>query len=56
MIDRLLGTTLESLEARIYERALAAARAGLSEAEFSAAWTEGERMTLEEAIAYALKN
>jgi hypothetical protein len=29
-------------------------RAALGEETFVAAWTEGERMTLEEAVAYAL--
>jgi len=37
-----------------YERAVAAARAQLDEATFAAAWAEGQAMTLEQAIAYAL--
>ena len=39
----------------VHEGAVAAARAGLSEAEFSAAWAEGEKMPLEEAVAFALE-
>jgi tetratricopeptide (TPR) repeat protein len=38
-----------------YERALAAAHAQLSEEAFAAAWTEGQVMTLEQAIAYSLE-
>lgn len=40
----------EPIEERIYTRALAAVRAGLSEAEFDAAWAEGDRLSLEEAV------
>jgi hypothetical protein len=38
-----------------YERNLATLRAALSEAAFAAAWAEGQAMTLERAIAYALE-
>jgi non-specific serine/threonine protein kinase len=38
-----------------YERAVAAARAQLDGVTFTAAWTEGRTMPLEEAIAYALE-
>jgi predicted ATPase/class 3 adenylate cyclase len=37
-----------------YDRIVAAARAQLDEAIFAAAWAEGQAMTLEQAIAYAL--
>ena len=37
-----------------YERGVAAARAGLDERSFAAAWERGRAMTLEEAIEYAL--
>ena len=37
-----------------YDRGLAAARAGLDEATFSAAWAEGRAMTPEKALEYAL--
>jgi hypothetical protein len=37
-----------------YEQGVAAARAALGEAAFVAAWAEGEAMTPEEAVAYAL--
>jgi hypothetical protein len=35
---------------------MAAARAALGEEAFAAAWAEGQAMTLEEAVAYALEN
>jgi predicted ATPase/DNA-binding CsgD family transcriptional regulator len=38
-----------------YDRGLAAARAGLNEATFSAAWSEGRAMTPGEAIEYTLR-
>jgi DNA-binding NarL/FixJ family response regulator len=37
-----------------YERGVAAARAGLDEQSFAAAWERGRAMTLEQAIGYAL--
>src|SRR5262249_52477903 len=37
-----------------YERQVAAARALLDPASFAAAWAEGQAMTLDEAVAYAL--
>ena len=49
-----VGVTREPVEGRIYEQAVASARAGLSEAAFKAAWVEGEQMSLNEAISYAL--
>lgn len=44
----------EPVGGRIYERTVATARSELGEAAFKAAWTEGEQMTLDEAIACAL--
>ena len=38
-----------------YDQILAAVRAQLDEATFNAAWEEGRKMTLEQAIEYALK-
>ena len=47
-----MGAVWEPIEGRIYQRTVATSRAGLSEAAFTAAWAEGERMTLEEALDY----
>jgi non-specific serine/threonine protein kinase len=41
-------------ERRAYEDGLTAARAALGEREFVAAWAEGQAMTLDQAVAYAL--
>ncbi len=49
-----LAAAWEQIEARIFERTVAAARAGLDQTAFDAAWSEGTRMTLDEAIADAL--
>ncbi len=38
-----------------YNRTLAAARARLSDPALAAAWAEGQRMTLDQAVAYALQ-
>jgi hypothetical protein len=38
-----------------YERTLAGVRAALDEEAFADAWTEGQAMTLEQAIVYALE-
>jgi tetratricopeptide (TPR) repeat protein len=38
----------------IYDQQMAAARSQYAETEYAAAWVEGERMTLDEAVAYAL--
>jgi tetratricopeptide (TPR) repeat protein len=49
------GPSFSEQEGRTdYERAIAAARARLSEVEFAAAFAEGQRMSLDRAIAYAL--
>ncbi len=59
---RILGA-MEALEAdmfhahrREYERAIATARAHIEQSEWEAAWAEGQAMTLEQAIAYALSD
>jgi predicted ATPase/class 3 adenylate cyclase len=49
------GIPLAPSERPRYEREVAAARAKLDEERFKAAWAEGRKMTLEEAIAYALE-
>jgi non-specific serine/threonine protein kinase len=46
--------TLSLAEREEYERALASTRAALGENAFSSAWEEGQRMTLDQAVAYAL--
>jgi hypothetical protein len=38
-----------------YERSVTAARAQLDEATFAKAWAEGQAMTLDKAVAYALR-
>jgi predicted ATPase len=50
-----LGTPLPPSEHAKYERQVAAARAGLSEGAFAAAWTEGRAMCIEKAINDALE-
>ena len=40
---------------RALDAALAAARAELGEAEFATAWREGQAMTTDQAVAYALR-
>jgi non-specific serine/threonine protein kinase len=42
-------------ERRDYNNAIAAARATLGEEEFAKAWSEGKKMILDEAVAYALQ-
>ncbi len=49
-----LDARLEPPDRAEYERSIAAARAGLGDAAFAAAWTEGTVMTLEEAVEYAM--
>lgn len=45
---------MESTEQRFHERARAAVQAGLSAEAFTACWAEGESMTAEAAVGYAL--
>ena len=49
-----IGAPLPSFEKVDYERGVAAARAGLGEEGFAAAWSEGRAMTPDEAVEYAL--
>ncbi len=49
-----IGAPLTPNELSRYEREVAAARAQLGEQRFKAAWAEGQKMTLTQAIAYAL--
>jgi len=45
-----------SAKARVeHDQAVAAARAALGKEAFTAAWGKGKKMTLDQAIAYALK-
>ncbi|MGH2557586.1 MAG: ATP-binding protein [Thermomicrobiales bacterium] len=46
-----IGFFQEPIEKPIYARRLAAVRAALSEADFAAAWDEGQTMTLDDAVA-----
>jgi predicted ATPase/DNA-binding SARP family transcriptional activator len=50
-----IGEALHTVERAEYEGSLAAARTALGEEAFAAAWSEGQAMTLEQAIAYALE-
>ena len=50
-----LKNTLSLAERNEYEQALASAQAALGEEAFTTAWTEGQAMTLEQAVAYALE-
>lgn len=49
-------TERETLEDDLLKRAVAAARAALSEGRFAELWAEGQAMTLDEAVAYALED
>jgi hypothetical protein len=51
-----IGAPLPPSEREKYEREVGAARAALGEEAFASAWAEGEAMTLEQAIAYALED
>jgi len=49
------GVDLNPLQHPLHEDAVAATRAALGEEAFAAAWAEGQAMTLEQAVAYALE-
>jgi hypothetical protein len=49
-----MGAPPESGESALQEHYLAAARSQLDEASWQEAWAQGQAMTLEEAISYAL--
>jgi tetratricopeptide (TPR) repeat protein len=51
-----LGRKMETATRAEYDRIIARVRAPLDEATFNAAWEEGRKMTLEQAIEYALEN
>ena len=51
-----IGAPLHPVERDVYDRAVAAARAALSEEAFATAWAEGRAMTMEQAVAYALES
>lgn len=49
------GASVWAVNRPMYERDLAAARAHMNEEAFAAAWAQGQAMTLEQVIEYALK-
>jgi tetratricopeptide (TPR) repeat protein len=49
-----IGSPMSPADRADYERNVAAARAALGEESFTAAWAEGRKMTMEEAVEYAL--
>ncbi len=51
-----LGTPRPPAEGAAYDRHVAAVRVALGEEEFARAWAEGQAMTLEQAIAYAIED
>ena len=53
-LREVVGGTRIPAEQALHDRHLAAARAHLDQDEWEAAWAEGQAMTLEQAIAYAL--
>ena len=54
-LQKLIQFTMSPREHLEHDQAIAAARAMLGEEEFAKAWVEGQTMTLEEAVVYALK-
>src|SRR5262249_40255632 len=50
-----IGEAVLPVERSAYEGAITAARAALGEERFAAAWAEGRRRTLEQAVAFALE-
>ena len=52
---RLVERSLEPPDAAVYARDVDEARTHLGPAEFAAAWAEGQAMTLDQAVAYALE-
>ena len=50
-----MSTPIPAFERGDYQQALSAARSRLDESSFKTAWSEGQAMTLEHAIAYALE-
>ena len=54
-LTKQIDMVLDPVEGALYERLVADTRRALSEELFTAAWAEGEAMTLEETIRYALQ-
>ena len=54
-IQRSIGVIIPSGPATLYERELQAVRQQLDEATFTRAWTAGQQLTLEQAVAEALE-
>jgi hypothetical protein len=54
-LRKVTGSPWMSLERRLHETYLAAARSRTDQATWEAAFTEGRSMTIEEAISYALE-
>jgi ATP/maltotriose-dependent transcriptional regulator MalT len=54
-LERVLGSFLDAPLQIEYDQELAAVRAALDEEAFAAAWDEGQAMTMEQAIEYALE-
>jgi predicted ATPase/class 3 adenylate cyclase len=55
MLFKRMGTQLQSTDQQDFERNVATARAQLDEKTFAAAWEEGKKMTLNQAVEYALE-
>jgi len=51
-----MGRIMDPADQVEFDRTLAMVRAQLDEAAFNAAWAEGRKMTLEQAVEYALEN
>jgi hypothetical protein len=51
-----IGSPLAPFDQAGYEHDVARARSALEEMAWEAAWTEGQAMTLEQAVAYALED
>jgi adenylate cyclase len=49
-----MGSTMEPVQRGVYERAVATVKAALGEAAFNAAFDAGQKMTLDEAVQFAL--
>ncbi len=52
---RVVGSVLDSVEQKLHDTAVNAARAQFDAATFDALWAEGQAMTIEQAIDYALE-
>ena len=51
-----IGSVIDPVDRTEYERMRGSLRSQLSEQRFTAAWDEGRRLTLEQAVAYALES